>query len=98
MTKKAKLWGGRFTEEPNEVFAEFNNSLRFDCRLFVADVSASIAHANSLEEARVISTKERNEIVSGLKQLLEEEAATDGFWRGVDAEDVLSLAEARLMV
>ena len=27
MTKKTKLWGGRFNEEPNEVFREFNDSL-----------------------------------------------------------------------
>ena len=97
MTKKAKLWGGRFTEEPNEVFREFNDSLRFDCRLFVADVSASIAHANGLANAGVLTDNERTQIVDGLTALLEEEATTDGFWRGADAEDVHSLIEAKLI-
>ncbi|MBV9241090.1 MAG: amino-acid acetyltransferase, partial [Acidobacteria bacterium] len=98
MTKKnAKLWGGRFTEEPNEVFREFNDSLRFDCRLFVADVSASIAHANSLWKAGVLTGDERIQIVDGLTALLEEEAATDNFWKNADAEDVHSLIEARLI-
>jgi len=95
-TKKAKLWGGRFTEEPNEVFREFNDSLRFDCRLFVADVSASIAHANGLARAGVLTDDERTQIVDGLTVLLEEEATQDGFWRGADAEDVHSLIEAKL--
>ena len=97
MTKKAKLWGGRFTEEPNEVFREFNDSLRFDCRLFVADVSASIAHANGLWRAGVLSGDERVQIVDGLTELLEEEATSDHFWRGADAEDVHSLIEAKLI-
>jgi argininosuccinate lyase len=95
--KKAKLWGGRFTEEPNEVFREFNDSLRFDCRLFVADVSASIAHANGLARAGVLTDNERVQIVDGLTALLEDEATQDGFWRGADAEDVHSLIEARLI-
>ena len=55
MTKSGQLWGGRFTEKPDETFAEFNDSFRFDRRLFVADVSASIAHANGLEKAGVIT-------------------------------------------
>src|SRR6476469_1906875 len=95
--KKAKLWGGRFTEEPNEVFREFNDSLRFDCRLFVADVSASIAHATGLWKAGVISGDEHVQIVDGLTALLEEEATSDGFWRGANAEDVHSLIEAKLI-
>jgi len=95
--KEAKLWGGRFTEEPNEIFREFNDSLRFDCRLFVADVSSSIAHANSLWKAGVITGDERVQIVDGLTELLEEEATTDGFWRGASAEDVHSLIESKLI-
>jgi argininosuccinate lyase len=97
MTKKAKLWGGRFTEEPNEVFREFNDSLRFDCRLFVADVSASIAHANSLWKAGVLTGDERVQIVDGLTELLEEEATTDHFWRGLSDEDVHSVIESKLI-
>jgi argininosuccinate lyase len=95
--KKAKLWGGRFTEEPNEVFREFNDSLRFDCRLFVADVSASIAHTNGLWKAGVLTGDERVQIVDALTALLEEESSTDGFWRGADSEDVHSFIEAKLI-
>jgi argininosuccinate lyase len=51
MTEKQNLWGGRFTEAPDKTFAEFNDSFRFDRRLFAADVRASIAHANGLTAA-----------------------------------------------
>src|SRR6476660_4168543 len=97
MAKSGKLWGGRFTGEPHETFKEFNNSLKFDCRLFVADVSASIAHANGLLKAGILTADENTAIVEGLTSLLEEESATDTFWKGLDAEDVHSVIESKLV-
>ena len=97
MAKSGKLWGGRFTGEPDETFKEFNNSLKFDCRLFVADVSASIAHATGLQKAGVLTAEENARIVEGLTSLLEEESSTDKFWRGLDAEDVHSVIESKLV-
>ena len=72
MSGTRKLWGGRFTEAPDETFAEFNNSFRFDKRLFEADVRASIAHANGLRRAAVLTTGEANSIIGGLTQLLDD--------------------------
>ncbi len=97
MTKSGQLWGGRFTEGPDETFAEFNNSFGFDCRLFVADISASIAHANGLEKAGVVSHDEREEIVSGLTRLLEEESSFENYFDESDAEDVHSFVEGKLI-
>src|SRR4051812_44509704 len=97
MAKSDKLWGGRFTTEPHETFREFNDSLRFDKRLFVADVSASIEHAIGLEKAGAISTKERNEIVSGLRQLLEKESSDPNYFDTSTAEDVHSFIESKLI-
>ncbi len=57
MTKSGQLWGGRFTEKPHETFAEFNDSFRFDRRLFAADVRGSIAHAGGLLRAGLISSE-----------------------------------------
>ena len=67
MTKAGQLWGGRFTEKPNETFVEFNNSFRFDLRLFVADVRASIAHANALEGAGVLKKADAAKIRRDIK-------------------------------
>jgi argininosuccinate lyase len=96
MSNSEQLWGGRFTEAQNETFRRFNNSLKFDCRLFVADVSASIAHANALEKAGIVTHEEREAIVEGLTRLLEEESLLEDFFDGYSAEDVHSFIESRL--
>ncbi len=97
MTKSGQLWGGRFTESPNETFAEFNDSFRFDRRLFDADVRASIAHAHGIENAGVITTDERKAIVQGLTHLMEQEALNDQFFAESTAEDVHSFIEWKLI-
>ena len=97
MTKSGQLWGGRFTEKPDATFAEFNDSFRFDCRLFVADVSASIAHANGLAKIGVLSSDEVSAIVGGLGGLLEESGSNAEFFENSDAEDVHSFIEGKLI-
>lgn len=97
MTKTGQLWGGRFTEKPDETFAEFNDSFRFDRRLFVADVSASIAHANGLAGIGILSAEEAAAIKDGLTQMLADEAASDSYFDGSDAEDVHSFIEGKLI-
>ena len=96
MGSSDKLWGGRFTEAPHETFAEFNDSFRFDRRLFAADVRASIAHANGIANAGVITRDEADAIIGGLTQLLADSAIDPHFFDS-DAEDVHSFIEARLI-
>ena len=97
MTKSGQLWGGRFTEKQDKTFTEFNDSFSFDCRLFVADVSSSIAHANGLEKAGILTAKETVWIVGGLTTLLEEAGADPAFFEDSDAEDVHSFIEGKLI-
>ncbi len=96
MTKSGQLWGGRFTERPDETFAEFNDSFRFDKRLFEADVTASIAHAHAIANAGVITGEERKTIVGGLTHLLEQAALNDQFFIDSTAEDIHSFIEGKL--
>lgn len=96
MASSDKLWGGRFTEAPHETFAEFNDSFRFDRRLFAADVRASVAHANGIANAGIISREEADTIIGGLTQLLADSAIDPHFFDS-DAEDVHSFIEARLI-
>jgi argininosuccinate lyase len=96
MTDTKNLWGGRFTEAPDKSFAEFNNSFRFDRRLFAADGLASIAHANGLEKAGVLTKDEAADIRTALQTLLEK-AESDGAFLEGDAEDVHSFIEAKLV-
>lgn len=96
MTNSDQLWGGRFTGKPDETFAEFNNSFRFDKRLLAADVRASIAHANGLLRAGVLTADENAGIIGALRTILEL-AAGDLAYMDFDAEDVHSFIESRLV-
>ena len=87
-----KLWGGRFSGTPDPQFAEFNNSFRFDRRLFDVDVEASIAYCAALERAGVLSPAEGSQIREGLKSVGEQ-----GTPEKSAAEDVHSFVEARLI-
>lgn len=94
---KKQLWGGRFTAPPDATFAEFNDSFRFDQRLFAADVTASIAHANGLRRAKVISNDEADKIVAALGLLLDEATKNADYFATEKAEDVHSFIEAKLI-
>lgn len=96
MTKSGQLWGGRFTEKPHETFAEFNDSFRFDRRLFAADVRGSIAHAAGLKRAGLLSDEENDAMTGGLTQLLTDSAIDPKFFES-DAEDVHSFIEGKLI-
>ena len=96
MKEATNLWGGRFTEKPDETFREFNDSYRFDRRLFAADVRASIAHANGLTRAGVLSANDGNAIAEALSLLLERSKTETGFFES-DAEDVHSFIESKLI-
>lgn len=98
MTTKetSSLWGGRFTEKPDETFARFNNSFAFDKRLFEADVRASIAHANGLRTAGVLTEDESDAITGALRELLARSDSEEGFFDS-HAEDVHSFIESKLV-
>ena len=54
----AVLWGGRFTKETDDAVFAFNESLSFDRRLYKADITGSLAHAEMLGKQGIISEKE----------------------------------------
>src|SRR5215216_7001186 len=85
------LWGGRFEGKTDPGFAEFNNSFRFDRRLFEVDVTASIAYCRALESAGVLKSEEAAEICDALDRILQTDQFND------TAEDVHSFVEARLI-
>jgi argininosuccinate lyase len=92
-----KLWGGRFTGESDEFFAEFNASFRFDRRLFQADIQGSIAHCEGLADTGVLDTLESEKIIQGLKKILENAQRDKTYFDQHSAEDVHSFVEARLV-
>jgi argininosuccinate lyase len=97
VTEAKNLWGGRFTEKADETFAEFNNSFKFDRRLFEADVRASVAHCESLFHAGVLTRLEAERIKNGLLTILKRAGFDKSYFDEAAAEDVHSFIEARLI-
>ena len=91
----AKLWGGRFSKNTNELVDAFNASIEFDKRLYHEDIRGSIAHATMLGRAGIIPVADAEEIVNGLKQILADIEAGD-FSFEVSLEDIHMNIEARL--
>src|SRR5215213_9669974 len=97
MYQSKNLWGGRFVGKSDPAFVEFNNSFRFDRRLFEADVIASIAYCQALEGAGVLNAEEASEIAGALNTILERGRADEDYFDNDTSEDVHSFVEARLI-
>lgn len=67
-----KLWGGRFSKDSDPLMEDFHSSISFDQRLYQEDIEGSIAHATMLGSIGVLSSDEKEQIVEGLKRILEE--------------------------
>jgi len=92
-----KLWGGRFTGEADAEFARFNASFKFDRRLMEADIEGSLAQAEALEKAEVISPEEARRISDALKDISRRASEQPGYLDSREAEDVHSFVEAELV-
>jgi len=91
----SKLWGGRFEREPATLVQRLNASFSFDIRLYDEDISGSVAWANGLVGAGVLSMAEAQVIVGGLEQVRSEFAG--GVFQAVGSdEDIHSAVERRL--
>ena len=67
-----KLWGGRFTQETNQIVDDYNASIEFDHHLAVFDIQGSLAHIKMLGKCNIVTQKAVNNITNGLNQLLEQ--------------------------
>jgi argininosuccinate lyase len=68
----SKLWGGRFTGKTDPLMEQFNASIRFDQRLWAADLRGSQAYARALARAGILTTEEAEQIVAGLEGVADE--------------------------
>ncbi|MBP5194715.1 MAG: argininosuccinate lyase [Lachnospiraceae bacterium] len=91
----AQLWGGRFTKETDRNVYLFNASIDFDKRLYAEDIEGSMAHASMLAAQGIISEKEKDDILEGLKKI--KAGIEDGSLEITDEfEDIHSFVEAKL--
>ena len=92
----AQLWGGRFTKETDKLVYNFNASLSFDSKLYKQDITGSMAHASMLAKQGIIEEQEKEEILKGLKSILEDiENKKLKFTE--EYEDIHSFVEANLI-
>ena len=91
-----KLWGGRFSGQADEGFAQFNESFSFDRRLFEVDIRASVAHCDGLVGAGVLSPTDGQRIKSTLAKIAETGKTNPKYFNDFPSEDVHSFVEARL--
>ena len=91
----AKLWGGRFSKNTNELVDAFNASINYDKRLYREDIRGSMAHAAMLAKCGIIPAEDGEKIRAGLRRLLDEiEAGKVDF--SVELEDIHMNVEALL--
>uniref|UniRef100_A0A8C6L898 Argininosuccinate lyase n=1 Tax=Nothobranchius furzeri TaxID=105023 RepID=A0A8C6L898_NOTFU len=97
MAGGAKLWGGRFAGDTDPIMKKFNASIPFDQRMWDADIRGSKAYAKALEKAQLVSTKEMEQILTGMDQIFEE-WSTGVFLIKPEDEDIHTANERRLKV
>jgi len=98
-TTPKPLWGGRFSEDPSQGMVEFGASIDVDIELLRVDILGSMVWAEALEKAGMLSSRERENIVSGLKEVqkfMETDIARPGYVFDRSMEDVHMTVEARL--
>jgi argininosuccinate lyase len=97
MNDSKNLWGGRFTEDVNAKFFEFNRSFNFDKNLFAADIRGCLAHCRGLENAGILTLDESIDIQNGLLEILENAGQDVDFFDNSSAEDIHSFIESKLI-
>jgi argininosuccinate lyase len=94
--KSSKLWSGRFTQETDKLVEEFSASISFDKILYKYDIEGSIAHTRMLAKTRIISEKDAQVIINGLKDI-QQEIEAGGFKFDQALEDIHMHIENRLI-
>ena len=90
------LWSGRFDTAPDPAAFDFGISFGFDRHLFEDDITGSLAWAEALGAAGVLTAGDVRSIVEALKAILEEGRRDPASVSGPD-EDVHSFVERKLV-
>ena len=90
------LWGGRFKTGTGDLAQSFSASVDVDKTLFQVDITGSIAYAEILRAAKILTAKELVKIKKGLNKVLLE-IKKDKFIWDPTLEDVHMNIESRLV-
>lgn len=89
------MWKGRFNQPTSDLVQAYGESVSFDWRLYAHDIRGSIAHAESLRKAGIITAEELKAIERGLGEIRHEIERGDFEFRQ-ELEDVHMNIEAEL--
>lgn len=89
------LWGGRFSTKLDEQAWDLNSSLPVDKRMAIQDVQGSLAWAEAIHRAGILSAEEYASISRGLAAI-KEEFSSGQFSFAPSDEDIHTAVERRL--
>ena len=95
LDNKSQAWSALFSEPMSDLVKRYTSSVNFDKRLWLADITGSLAHAEMLAAQGIISAADHAAIQSGMATLRSEIEAGTFVWK-LDLEDVHLNIEARL--
>ncbi|MFC4617693.1 argininosuccinate lyase [Camelliibacillus cellulosilyticus] len=83
----AKLWGGRFKKETDQLVDELTASISFDQKLVREDIEGSLAHVQMLGACGIIKKEEAEAIEKGLQAIIKKVESGDAQF-SVEHEDI----------
>ena len=89
------MWKGRFQKETSDLVKRYGESVSFDWRLYAQDIRGSMAQADGLLRAGILTTAECRQIKSGLREI-EKEIQDGRFTWKFSLEDVHMNIESAL--
>ena len=95
LANKSQAWSALFSEPMSDLVKRYTASVGFDQRLWRADITGSLAHAEMLAAQGILSTEDHAAIQRGLNEIAAEIEAGQFEWK-LDLEDVHLNIEARL--
>jgi argininosuccinate lyase len=93
---QGRLWGGRFSDSPDEAAWALGRSTQFDVRLWPDDLAGSAAHAHELHRIGLLTAEELDSLLGALR-LLESDFSSGQFRFERGDEDLHGAVERRLI-
>ena len=93
--KKSQAWSALFSEPMSDLVKRYTSSVFFDKRMWQADITGSLAHADMLAAQNIINAADHASIQSGMATIWAEIESGAFEWK-LDLEDVHLNIEARL--
>jgi len=95
LDNKSQAWSALFSEPMSDLVKRYTSSVNFDKRLWLADITGSLAHAEMLATQGIISAADQAAIQRGMATIRSEIEGGVFQWK-LDLEDVHLNIEARL--